>query len=121
MLLERRRFERFKTAIDVEYEVPQCSIEGTSLTKDISISGISLPTSMKIDEGEKLELRIKLPRDSNPIYASAEVVWTQPSKSESDHDLGLKFIRINDLDKSRILEYIYNEWLKEKKGSIFAK
>ncbi len=120
-MLERRRFERFRSAIDVEYEVPQCSIEGVSLTKDISISGISLPTSMKIDEGEKLELRIKLPRDSNPIYATAQVVWSQPAQTQADFDLGLKFVKINDIDKSRILEYIYNEWLKDKRSNIFVR
>ena len=118
-MLERRKFERFRTSIDVEYEVPKCSIEGVTLTKDISINGMSLPTAMKISEGEKLELRIKLPRDSNPIYVSAEVIWVRLPNVETDDDyeLGLKFTRMHDVDKSRILEYVYNEWLKDKKGS----
>ena len=119
-MIERRKFERFHIPVDVEYEVPQCSIEGVTLTKDISITGMSLPTAMKIDEGEKLELRIKLPKDSNPIYVSAEVVWVKLPQVETDDDyeLGLKFTRINDIDKSRILEYVYNQWLKDKKGAL---
>lgn len=110
---ERRKCMRFNANIDVRYEVPQSVLEGISITKDISANGMQLPAALRIDDGTRLGLKIMLPEEKNPVFATAEVIWSRESKSEDEnmHDLGLCFVKIDSLDRSRILDYIYKNWL----------
>ena len=49
-----------------------------------------------------------------PINAFSEVVWSAKA-DESGYDTGMRFTKIKNEDKARLLDYAYNEWLRTKR------
>lgn len=114
---ERRQNVRLDTAMGVEYEVLKSPIEGICQTKNISTGGLKLPIDAEVEEGTILEMKINLTGNEPAIFATAEVVWiSEPTGSwEGRYDAGLRFVKMDELDKNRILALIYNNW-----GSVSA-
>lgn len=113
---ERRKSERVDSLIAVKYASGSGGISGSSLTKDVSETGIGLPLNGKIPTGMKLDVAITL--DKGPkkeIPAVATVVWSKRNTQhwKSRYSAGLKFLDINPMDKNRLLEYVgANRWIK---------
>lgn len=106
---ERRKFFRFNGPMVVRYGAPENGVEGLSLSKDFSREGIGLPVRGKLAKGDSLGLEINIPGEIIPIFAIAQVVWM--NWGEGRLNCGLRFTRISPFDKSRILEYVYEEWV----------
>ena len=77
-----------------------------------------------LDEGTELNLQVDVPGDNVPIFASCQVAW-QKDVSNTDgsrafFETGVRFTNINSLDKGRLLEYIYSQWLRllDKNGNV---
>lgn len=116
---ERRQNVRLETAVNVEYDVLKSPIEGICQTKNVSTGGLKLPIDAELEEGTLLEVKLHLTHEELPIYATGEVVWIREANKswEGKYDIGIRFAKIDDLDKNRILALIYNSWVNNEKAA----
>jgi len=69
----------------------------------------------KADKDTLLEVKLDIPGEEKPISITGTVVWTyKPHNSDKEYAVGLKFCDITNIDKARLLDYAYSEWLKER-------
>lgn len=107
---ERRRFLRFQTALNALCETLSEKIK--SPVKNISKEGALLILDKKLREGAELNLSMDVPGDNVPIFASCEVAWQKGPLQNNTYETGVRFKRIDNPDKGRLLEYIYTQWLR---------
>ena len=108
MQKERRKFIRLVTTIDIKYKILKMGKRGEAVSKDISGEGIGLSVSEKIPTASILLLEMKIPVYPESIIAKGIVVWSKKSESEiKKFEIGVKFIKINPIVKTRIFKYIY--------------
>ncbi len=106
-ILERRKYMRFNTPMDVEYKTLTLNpIFGKALAKDLSREGLCVKTKQKLPVGTTLELSMSVPGDNLPVFATGKVAWADGLEA------GLKLTKINLKDRARVLEHVYKEWLK---------
>ena len=114
-MTERRRFLRFETALNAFCEVVSAKWKAASKIKNISKEGALLVVPKQLKEGDAIELSMDVPGDNVPVFASCQVAW-QRDRARSDkssvYETGVKFTRIDNPNKGRLLEYIYSQWLK---------
>lgn len=107
---ERRRFNRFRLPIRVEFSV-KTSLELSQQGKIIDFSRegtrILIP-SVSLSKGENIELKAYLPYRTLPISFQAQIRWIKVDKEKAE--LGLKITHIDPQEKSEILEYAYKLW-----------
>jgi len=109
---ERRRFLRFETALNALCEIISEKWRATSKIKNISKDGalLTLPKSLK--QGSEIKLSMDVPGDNVPIFASCKVAWQKEARKDNIYETGVKFTKLENPDKGRLLEYIYTEWLR---------
>ena len=109
-VLERRRFIRFNTPMELEYKSLTLNpIFGKSLAKDLSREGMRVAVKHPIAVGTTLELSLSVPGDNLPVFATGKVAWADGLEA------GLKLTKISQKDRARVLEHVYREWLKKTK------
>ncbi len=101
MQKERRKFIRLDATIDVKYKILKIGKKGAALTKNISGEGIRLSVSEEIPTASILLIEMKIPVYPESITAKGIVVWSKKT------EIGVKFIKINTIDKTRIFKYVY--------------
>jgi hypothetical protein len=103
-MLEKRRFPRYDKEVEVRYSTGGiASVESTSLTKNISRSGIRMPVSRLLKKGDQLRLTLSAPsRDSSHIYATGRIAWTREA-GQFELDAGLEFTKIDPRDSERLV------------------
>lgn len=114
---ERRKFKRFDAYMNVKYQQEDHadSTVGVCLSNDLSRDGMKLSASTNVAKGSLLDLNIDIPDDPKPVRTTGEVVWVRKSKeAEEDFELGIRFLMMDPIDKFRILDYAYNNWLETK-------
>ena len=76
---------------------------GRRRANDISLGGIRIFADEAPAKGDRLELELFLP-DQSELVCTVEVVWIEdlPEGSPARHDVGVKFVRISDHDRSRL-------------------
>ncbi len=106
-MTERRKYMRFEAPVDVEYRTLTLNpIFGKTLAKDLSREGVRFGVDKKIPAGTALEICMNVPGDNLPVFATGKVAWADGLEA------GVKITKISRADQSRVLEYVYNEWLK---------
>jgi len=119
-MTERRKYMRFDVNFNVEYSFPEGNLEEKHETQTTNISkeGIRLSASNPMLQGKQLMLKVFLP-DDKPIFALGEIAWCENSeKTCNKYSTGVKFTKINFLDKSKLFNYIYTKWLIPDSGYI---
>ncbi|MBU1862788.1 MAG: PilZ domain-containing protein [Candidatus Omnitrophica bacterium] len=113
---ERRKFKRFDAYMNVNFQQQDPSdCGGVCLSNDLSRDGMKLTADTKLSKGVLLDLKIDIPDDPKAVHSAGEVVWIKKSKeSEHDFELGIRFLLMDPVDKFRILDYAYNNWLETK-------
>ena len=111
-MTERRKFLRFETALKALCEIVQNKSRLSSHVKNISKEGALLVTEKPIFQGSELNLSIDVPGDNVPIFASCEVAWQKEQGGDHLYETGVRFTHINNLDRGRLLEHIYTQWLR---------
>jgi len=109
---ERRRFLRFETALGAICDIISEKHRAASRIKNISKEGALVVLDKRLKEGQELNLSMDVPGDNIPIFASCEVAWQKGPVNNNLYETGVKFTKIGNVDKSRLLEYIYMQWLK---------
>jgi len=104
---EKRRSKRFDTRLDIEYRtLTQNPLYGNVISDDISKGGVCIPSGQEIKKGTSIELKMSVPGDNLPVFATGTVAWANGVRT------GVKLTKIAKGDQARILEFIYKEWLK---------
>ncbi len=111
-MTERRKFLRFETALNALCHIVSDRTRASYRVKNLSKEGALLIADKKLKEGAELDLTMDVPGDNVPIFASCEVAWQKGPIGSSAYETGVKFKKIDNQDKGRLLEYIYSQWLK---------
>ncbi len=99
---DRRIFQRFAVKLPVNFLNLDTSKEGTAVTSDISIKGVSIVAHENLLPRTLLELRIKLQDDKDgPIYMRGQVAWSKPQGNDR-YQLGINLENANLVSLSRI-------------------
>lgn len=115
---ERRKFMRFDVSIEIEYMVPGngTPVEGISIAKNISREGIQVALNSKLLPGTELEIKLKIPGDAGSSYAKGDLVWIDKDDAMAEASAGIKLTQISPFDRTRILDYVYKEWINQQLG-----
>ncbi len=106
-MAEQRRYMRFEAPLEVEYRTLALNpIFGKALAKDLSREGVRIGLRHPLPVGTQIELSLSVPGDNLPVFATGKVAWADGL------DAGLKLTKISHKDRTRVLEYVYKEWLK---------
>lgn len=112
---ERRRFMRFQAPLDLEYRTLTLNpIFGKALAKDLSREGVRMGTKDDIPAGTPIEICLNVPGDNLPVFATGKVAWADGLEA------GIRLTKISQSDRTRVLEYVYREWLKTSKKAAAA-
>jgi len=109
---ERRRFLRFDTALSALCDFVHDRSKAQCRVKNLSKDGALIVADKKLRQGTEINLTMDVPGDNVPIFASCEVAWQKEQAGSDRYETGLKFKKIENSDKGRLLEYIYTQWLK---------
>lgn len=111
---ERRKFMRFDAAMAGSYEVTDAEAKGSAEVRNLSREGIQILLDKVLDRGRSVNLCLNVPGDNVPIFACAEVAWNKRASADTKRPFaaGLKFTKIDRYDRARLLDYVYNQWLK---------
>ncbi|MCK5346968.1 MAG: PilZ domain-containing protein [Candidatus Heimdallarchaeota archaeon] len=113
---ERRKFKRFDAYMSVKFKTEDgVDISGVCLSNDLSRDGMKLTTSTQLSSGTLVDMEIDIPDDPKPVRSTSEIVWTRKcGDSENDFESGIRFLMMDPVDKFRVLDYAYNNWLETK-------
>lgn len=101
----RRKYLRLTIPLKVAYRRwEDAQQDHASQSVDLSAEGIrlSLPNQLKV--GDRLELRLELPKAPNPVHILGEIVWVTESK-EGGYDTGVRFQQFEEDNKNTFLKY----------------
>ncbi len=114
---ERRKFMRFSTSLEAEYWAKGPSmIQGQAQVKDFSRQGVGAWFSGAVQEGEHVDLNLRVPGDNVPIFATGEVAWIKGEQGRTG--AGLRLLSIKPLDLARMLDFVYSRWLGSVRESL---
>ena len=114
-MTERRRFLRFETALNALCEIVSEKWKTSSKVKNISKDGALLILPKPLESGSEIKLSMDVPGDNVPIFASCQVAWQKLPGEEREagsYETGVRFVKMDNPDRGRLLEYIYSQWLK---------
>lgn len=101
--------------IKVKYGVVGTGMGGVlRAAKDVSGGGIRFPVNQRLPQGAKLDLELTLPRETAPIQAQAEVIWSARSRGRRTYEAGCQFTQIDPLDRGKIIHHVH-EALRDRK------
>ena len=104
---------RIEADLEAEYWAKGPSMgAGSARVRDFSREGLGVLFPKPVERGEHVDLTVKVPGDNVPIFATAEVTWTDPKEMGA----GLRFVSIKPLDLARLLDFVYSRWLGGLRG-----
>ena len=104
---EKRKSKRFELPIEIEYRtLTQNPIFGNVIAQNVSKNGVALADAKNVKRGETVQLKMSVPGDNLPVFATGMIAWADGIKA------GVKITKISRGDQERILEHIYQNWLK---------
>ena len=107
---ERRKFLRFEAPLDLEYRTLTLNpIFGKALAKDLSREGVRVGVKQSLPMGTPIEICMNVPGDNLPVFATGKVAWADGIEA------GIRLTKMSQTDRTRVLEYVYREWLKASK------
>ena len=86
-----------------------------SLTRDISMGGLSLMTSAPLEPGARVRVDLTLGRSRKRIRAVAEVRWVRALYGSEVFEAGLQFVGLEPDDEFTLMDHIFGG----KNGSPF--
>jgi len=106
---ERRRFPRYEHEIEVRYSTQGiASVEGYTVTKNISKVGARITVSRFVKKGDVLKMDLLLGSNSDPVSGFCRVVWTKnlTKPSAFQTDAGVEFTKFNSADVDKLLSTV---------------
>jgi c-di-GMP-binding flagellar brake protein YcgR len=124
--IEFRKFIRSYSNLNVKYKSKEPLIEGRTLSKNISATGINIFTTEKLKKGTTLELEIELPENHEVIFVKGTVIWQAEvpysgKGKRSYFSTGIEFTDINSATSEKIGHFVFgslNKYSQEQNGKI---
>ncbi len=114
---DKRKYKRFPLPVAHYQSRDDKKIRGVSDVWDVSREGFRIHSSSSIPKGAMLDFKINIP-GAPEIHCRGEVCWTRVS--EKGYWEGLRFTKINVTEKTLLLEYGYEAWLKAEEKKKLA-
>ena len=113
-MVEKRRFERFDTALETRYTKSQghATISSLTDTKDISRNGLCSKLSRVVNVRDTILLEIRF-TDKVRVATLAKVAWLKPDPNNCNNICGLKFLWVSSRET-------LNESIESIKGEVAA-
>jgi len=104
---EKRSSGRLHVPLVVKYILSDKS-NGKVIANNISITGVCLLLSQKLNIGTELILTIEMPGKNRETVIYGKVVWQKKSEesTKEGYITGLDFIRIDPLDIEKIIDSV---------------
>ena len=107
---ERRRFIRHPLCFPLSYKVvekacPDGTKEGVSKTINVSMGGLLFAAKRLVEMGSTIV--VKMPFETKVFNVKAKVVHCKKSPETNLYNIGVKFYRLNDAFKVKLVEQIY--------------
>ena len=114
---DKRKYMRFNVLMDA------IARTGGMLKKlkinNFSKEGIGVLSQDSLKKGEEIEVELTIPGDNIPVLLQGEIAWaSDPLADNSKFSGGVKFKKIENNDRGRILEYIYQRWLTSAEAGL---
>ena len=111
---EKRRFMRFNVFLKALCRSRES--KKSVRVSDFSKEGIGLLSEESFNCGDEVEVEMMIPGDNVPVVIAGQIAWASGSTDGANaYKGGLKFNKIDNDDRSRILEYIYQNWIMPEK------
>lgn len=114
-MIERRKYPRLNFNIEVEYNIANQDNTASAVTqsKNIGSGGICIISLDKINVGDNINLKFSLPDSNEVINAKGVVIWVDEYSvgdisSSKAYDTGIEFTSIQDTDRAKIKQFVYN-------------
>lgn len=119
--IQRREYVRIDTTMDVSLKDQQINTTVVTLTADISGGGMAVhvPKGVTYDAGTVFDTLLVFQVNQGGyqyIFVQAEVIRM---KEEVDHHhiMSLKFVSIDERDREKIIQYCFEEQLRQRRGN----
>lgn len=114
---EKRKYMRFNVLMDAVVHA------GGMLKKlkvnNFSKEGMGIISKDMLNKGDDIEIELTIPGDNVPVLLGGEIAWAcDPITDNAQNKYGVKFKKVDNSDRGRILEYIYHRWLKSDKIEV---
>ena len=103
---ENRKSPRLPADVKVDYRTVGSFI--TDYTRNISQGGIFIRTSLPLDVGERVRLRLTLPDGDAPFALDGVVKWVSTLKDREKHPpgMGIEFVDFTDEVKKKLEDMV---------------
>jgi c-di-GMP-binding flagellar brake protein YcgR len=102
---DRRIFQRFSVKLPLRCLNLNSGKEFAAQTNDISANGIGLVTEENLPAESPLEMWLAIPDKCQPLYARAEVVWSNMMETNK-YRVGVRLEKTDLMGLSRVLRII---------------
>ncbi|MBD3425953.1 MAG: hypothetical protein GF409_01825 [Candidatus Omnitrophica bacterium] len=110
MAEEKRKYMRFNVLLDAICH--RKGVQRKLKVNNFSKEGIGLLSKESFSPGEKVEIELMIPGDNVPVMLQGEIAWSGDPIADNVHrKSGMKFHKVCNGDRGRILEYIYQNWI----------
>ncbi|MBI4846272.1 MAG: PilZ domain-containing protein [Candidatus Omnitrophica bacterium] len=118
MFEERRKYMRFGTAIDGEFNTQEAGISGIFLAENFSRGGFKAALNRKVEKNSLLDWQINFPGTVMPIFATGKVVWVKERVHDSPDNFhaGVQLENVDTVEFKHLLDYCYKGWNETKKN-----
>ena len=106
---EKRRYMRFDVLLNALCR-SNGVLKGFKLS-NFSRDGFGFVSKESLDKGKDVEIEFSIPGDNVPIIASGQIAWASRLDQEDKFEGGLRIKKINNHDRGRILNHIYEKWM----------
>lgn len=105
---ERRKFTRYTMSLPITYVLDGENTIHKSTTINVSSLGLRFECQKQLKEGTSLELKLELPKASNPVHGKGKLAWVRKSTLEdnSPFDVGMEFVKIEEDNKNTFLRFM---------------
>ncbi|MBM3252356.1 MAG: PilZ domain-containing protein [Candidatus Omnitrophica bacterium] len=105
---EKRTSERKNIYASVRYQLKSSQAFGATSSCDISEGGLRLNFERFVPNNTEFLLQMNLPAMPKIVNALGKVVWANRIPHSDRYQLGLKFIEIEDREKTGVSDYLKN-------------
>jgi len=107
---EKRKFIRLTVSLDVLHGLlGSIPLKIKSHVKNLTREGVRICSEKVLPKNSYVGLKIGIPGNDNPITLFVKVMWSKKT-GKSCYETGMRFVKMKDSDKARLLDYAYNEW-----------
>ena len=117
---EKRKFVRIEWPVVVEYKtLEEPYTQDQIVGRDISEGGVCFTVYERLLKGTKLDIQVRVPFDSMPIFVKGKVVWVRKVGGEHSKtfEAGVIFSEVDPKDQKRLKTYIENEIKRRRSAS----